>query len=576
VKKTCSKGDCVKLGLSIVISGAIIMIAMLSVLFNLPVLMDSIKSVEETSSKILKLENKISQTDIELTSISASPGSDMVNLELFNNGNEKLWNWDKFDLFITYDADTGGASPTRITEKITYNDVGLGLTADFNIQRGIVAFGAAEDAETITLATPVRSFGNGGYAFVRITDVQHVSSGFDGGTDGNDENGIMAKLTAKDTITFTRQPTAINQDQRVVWEVWEYIGPPGGSNELIVRLDIQVTTISATPVDTLILNVVNREKLVPFFSGLLNSQTDADWHDVQHTMNVFDGGSGTTYLRVDRDGIDALPSNVGVTVLEFTGSNWIIQNNILHDFTAAGATQTETVAGNGDFLAPVNAWSEAFIYSTYHMKEDGSDDDRDEVGHNVWPGATTDSINFRIRAGADAPITGYTAIAHIVENPDMSVNHLDSITGGETDLTGGGGDPDIEPKVFAPAVGSTAETGLIATTDTAGGGNPIPRAFWEYRLTLANTVEFRRSADGGAGDWALQVIEFPQLDSPLSATLWSVFNIKNDYTDPGILNNQETAQITAQLSNPIFQDGLVVVQLASENGIQASISQVVT
>ncbi len=88
-------------------------------------------------------------------------------------------------------------------------------------------------------------------------------------------------------------------------------------------------------------------------------------------------------------------------------------------------------------------------------------------------------------------------------------------------------------------------------------------------------MTFRKGANDGAGDWALQAIAFPRLNNPLAASLWSVFDIKNDYMDPGILNNQETIHISAQLSNPVFQGGTVIVKIASDRGIQASESKVV-
>ena len=89
--------------------------------------MDLLFSVGETSSKNSDLEDSILKTEIEIPSVTASAGSDIVSFKLHNIGEEKLWKFDEFDLLITYDADTGGPNPTRVTEKFTYNNVGLGL-----------------------------------------------------------------------------------------------------------------------------------------------------------------------------------------------------------------------------------------------------------------------------------------------------------------------------------------------------------------------------------------------------------------------------------------------------------------
>jgi len=244
----------------------------------------------------------------------------------------------------------------------------------------------------------------------------------------------------------------------------------------------------------------------------------------------------------------------------------MIQNNIQHIFTAAGATQTENIP------TAVNSWNEAFIVVSYYTND--NDDERNELGHNVWPGATNDQLRFRIRGGADnIGSNDYVAMAHVVENPALTLEHLDSITGGQVDLPDPNSAPEIETRAIT-AAGDLAQTGLVVTTDTAGGGNGIGRDFWNYRLSLVNQIEFWRADGDGAGDWVAQVIQFPQLNNPLAATLWSVFNIKNDFIDPDILNNQETAQISAQLSNPVFQNGLVIVQIATDRGTEASASKI--
>ncbi len=552
------------------------MLALMFILFNLPLLMESFVKVGEAGSQISKVENLISNTDIEITSTEALPGSDLVSFELFNKGEEKLWNWNDFDLLITYDADTGGANPTRVTEQFTYNDVGLGLVPDFNIQRGFVDFGLGEDSTTVTI-TPVRSFGDGGFAFVRLSNTQHASSGSNGAQKNMDDIGVHVQLTARDTITFTQTGSAINEDYRAAWEVWEYIGPPGGPNEFIVRLNtIASTTNTNTPLDVLVPNVINREKLVPFIASVLSSHTGNDFDDMIHTVEIVDDGFGNTFARLDKDGGGGNPAHPRLAVVEFTGDNWIVQNNISHVFAAAGANEVETVAGNADFDQAVNAWNEAFIVTTFHTPN--GEEEAEEIGYNVWPGATTDAMQFRIEDDANNVGTGnYIAIAHVVEHPDITVTHEDSITGGGADFTGGGGDPDIENKGFLPAITNPfAETALLATAESDAGGTAAPRVFWDYRLIAVDTVEFRRANDGSVGQWALEVIEFPQFDSPLAASLWSMFNIKNDYLDPNILNKDETAQFSVQLSNPIFQDGLLIIQITTDKGIEASKSQLVT
>lgn len=52
----------------------------------------------------------------------------------------------------------------------------------------------------------------------------------------------------------------------------------------------------------------------------------------------------------------------------------------------------------------------------------------------------------------------------------------------------------------------------------------------------------------------------------LQAKEWTINRITNDNLDPGIINNQETAQIVGNLSYPIFSGGLLEISISSSNG----------
>ena len=119
------------MGLSIVISGAIIFVALIYVLMTIPNVLDSISSVDEASSEISVLEDSISQTETSLNSLSALIGKSTVNFTLNNDGSEKLWNFEKFNLIITYDADIGGIK-TKVTEQLTYNPDGISCVIGFD------------------------------------------------------------------------------------------------------------------------------------------------------------------------------------------------------------------------------------------------------------------------------------------------------------------------------------------------------------------------------------------------------------------------------------------------------------
>ena len=106
------------MGLSIAISGGIILSVMLLVFMTIPGLMEKFVSIEVTSSKNSDLEDKILKTDTKIQESLAFSGSNIVNFDLLNEGNEKLWDYDKFNVIITYDAYTGGAIPTRLAAAV--------------------------------------------------------------------------------------------------------------------------------------------------------------------------------------------------------------------------------------------------------------------------------------------------------------------------------------------------------------------------------------------------------------------------------------------------------------------------
>ena len=119
------------MGLSVAIAGAIVMLTMIFMLFSIPNVVDNIFTIGDASLKASILEEIISQTSTQIMSLSASSGSDIVQFSLANNGSEKLWNYEKFTLLITYDADIGGVK-TKVTEEFSYdNSTSFGTASAF-------------------------------------------------------------------------------------------------------------------------------------------------------------------------------------------------------------------------------------------------------------------------------------------------------------------------------------------------------------------------------------------------------------------------------------------------------------
>jgi len=145
------------LGLSIAIAGGIFMATALVIFGIVSMALDQLGQEIEARTEGFTNNDSIAKTEIRIFGINASSGSNLVNFTVGNEGIEKVWNYDEFDLYITYDADILGVR-TRVTEEFAFNKTALAvstgqatLTPDFRIQRGVTVFGAGADVTTANI-----------------------------------------------------------------------------------------------------------------------------------------------------------------------------------------------------------------------------------------------------------------------------------------------------------------------------------------------------------------------------------------------------------------------------------------
>jgi hypothetical protein len=103
------------MGLSIAISGGIIMIGMTYLLFSLFGITNNIVKVSDSSFEKIDLENEIKKTSLSIISITTSGTSSSFSFNVQNDDLQKLWEFDKFDVIVTYDFGS-----TTYTEYLTY------------------------------------------------------------------------------------------------------------------------------------------------------------------------------------------------------------------------------------------------------------------------------------------------------------------------------------------------------------------------------------------------------------------------------------------------------------------------
>ncbi len=108
------------MGFSVVIAGSIIVIALLASSFTIINSINNILNVSEAFKDSVILYDDIINTKIWISSIQASSNGDLVVITLVNNGTTKLWNFNDFDLIITYDANITN-SKVRVVEHLSYS-----------------------------------------------------------------------------------------------------------------------------------------------------------------------------------------------------------------------------------------------------------------------------------------------------------------------------------------------------------------------------------------------------------------------------------------------------------------------
>lgn len=98
------------MGLSIAIAGGISCASVIGVLSILFLITNQAYEVNSAREQNFALENVLIHTDASISNLSAQAGSNKISLSLENTGLEKLWNYDKFNVIVSYDANIGGVS----------------------------------------------------------------------------------------------------------------------------------------------------------------------------------------------------------------------------------------------------------------------------------------------------------------------------------------------------------------------------------------------------------------------------------------------------------------------------------
>lgn len=293
---------------------------------------------------------------------------------------------------------------------------------------------------------------------------------------------ISARVTLDDDATLTAKRHLHAASPTEVWVLLiEYVGPPGGPNEFLVR----DRTVNYWTYDRKlesygpIASVGDPNRVVVFSGGTENTN---------HWASMFDRGDVSASLdeskmvRLARgDGNGAVKSSH--QVVEFTGGNWTLQKGSVAPTHPATEVRIEDV---GDV-------STAWVYFTFSTDSSNTD----ERGHRLWLSSPT---QLKVEEEPDA--TGSKVVQwHVISNPLLHVQTGTADNAFASDLT-------QAIRGFAPVKHMTRSFAWV-TGPTNSGDNRHPSGMWGFELEDPSTIRLVRHRSGFGLHYRYQVVELP-------------------------------------------------------------------
>jgi len=573
------------MGVSIAISGGILMMSLMIIFVMGFAVTGEFFNESVVSSNAFDNNDEIAKTQVSIGAINASSGNpSLVNFTVTNTGSEKLWNYDDFDVIITYDADIAGKK-TVVTEQFDFNSEALSASTaqalikqDFKIQRGSLLVPAASVTGTLTEGV---DFEKCSYdCFIKVVNTRNTGTGWVGtggntGTQGTDEwmfyvTDDTGLTSAGDTVTFTRHLSA-TREQRVQWEIWEYIGN-SGKNEMKVwdagscTFGTTSTTCNGAAIDTF---DGDDNKVVVFLTGQANP--DGGTGDYAACNTTTEWLSATKTPQITRIGTGGDACDVSYAVVEFSGSNWSVER-IPHSFTGVNP-QTESITDVGDI-------SRAFFHHQQRNDDLASTDGLCQQGSEVeLTGPST--ITYRLPQSTTGWGSNMQGVIWVISNSGlvpgepMIVEHQNPPERTAAGVSEGANNEEDEWSVTITALtyreDETVITGM--TSQSAGCGTAFPRGSISGHLLDPTTVKLYQSDDNNDQEYTFQVTQLPRSEKCIGGTSdnilideWTINCITYDLLDPDVINSDETAEIITKLMHPIFANGMVEISISTNHG----------
>ncbi len=368
---------------------------------------------------------------------------------------------------------------------------------DFNVQH--IQDDIGNSGGTNTSFTAVSSLNN---AVALANNNRKVNAGSGGGNMEGDDLAGARQLTGTGTLTYYRESGSSSLNMRFNTSIWEYIGTPGGNNEMIVRgryaVSLNGTTNSVTQALT---GITNANDCIPFINGIMNNDSG----------NGADSGTAIAYLenattlRVQK-GTTSNNVTVYITVVEFTGSNW----TVLHgDSTPTGSntgniTLTTSSTGTGT-TASVSSWSDAIIFS--HHRGDTAATGTNEAIADNWPvmsPGTTSQVAWTFHSDHGSNGTNRQFV-HVLNNTGLNVTRY-------TDTANAANESTID--ISSASLSSINEALIVGTSTSSGGGTAYARGWRNYYFNSTTQAAHWSHRNNNTMSHEIQIVDLAGLTAP--------------------------------------------------------------
>ncbi|MFK7781827.1 choice-of-anchor D domain-containing protein [Psychroserpens sp.] len=377
-------------------------------------------------------------------------------------------------------------------------------TADFNVQH--LQDDVGNSGGTNTSFTPVASLNNA-VAIPNNNRKTHAGPNGSTGTFQGDDLAGARVLSGTGTLNYYRESGSSGSNMRFNTSIWEYVGPPGGNNEMIVRgrytVNLNGTNNSTTQG---LSGIVNANKCIPFITGIMNNATSQD----------ADSGTAIAYLesaatmRVQK-GSNANNVTVYITLVEFTGSNW----NVLHGDSgnAASDTGTITLRNNSDGTGSatnVSSWNQAMIFGQHRgdMTTSGTNDALADNWPVFDPGSNNQRVDWTFHSNHDSNATNSNRhFVHVLVNSGLNVSRFQntSNSAGATNIN-----------ITSAGLSNTNEALIIGSSRTSGGGQAYARGWRNYYLNSTTQAAHWCHRSGNTISHELQIINLDGLTTTVA------------------------------------------------------------